>query len=101
MGSDFSEAKMEVNIDRLTGTVNTASGGPRTLERVPAGTVFDFSVTLRSFIEGELEEHKKLLMEGLKMLENDSLGGSGSRGYGRIKFFGLKIYYKHRTKLEE
>ena len=81
MGSDFSEAKMEVNIDRLTGTVNTASGGPRTLERVPAGTVFDFSVTLRSFRKKEFEEHKKLLLEGLKMLENDSLGGSGSRGY--------------------
>lgn len=101
MGSDFSEAKMEVNIDRLTGTVNTASGGPRTLERVPAGTVFDFSVTLRSFRKKEFEEHKKLLLEGLKMLENDSLGGSGSRGYGRIKFFGLKIYDEHRKILEE
>ena len=101
MGSDFSEAKMEVNIDRLTGTVNTASGGPRTLERVPAGTVFDFSVTLRSFRKKEFEEHKKLLLEGLKMLENDSLGGSGSRGYGRIKDIGLKIYDEHRKILEE
>lgn len=90
MGSDFSEAKMEVNINRISGTVNSKSGGPRTIERVPAGTVFDFSVTLRVFREQEAENHKQLLLEGLKLLENDSLGGSGSRGYGRIRFFGLK-----------
>ena len=51
MASNFSEAKMEVAIDRLSGTVGRS--GPRTLERVPAGTVFEFSVALRVFEEGE------------------------------------------------
>ena len=28
----------------------------------------------------------KLLAEGMKLLEYDYLGGSGSRGYGKVKF---------------
>jgi len=85
----FSEAKMEVAIDRLSGTVGGC--GPRTLERVPAGTVFSFNIILRVFKEEEEKEHLDLLLKGLKLLERDALGGSGSRGYGRIKIFGLKL----------
>lgn len=89
MASNFSEAKIEVAIDRLSGTVG--GSGPRTLERIPAGVVFDFSLTLRLFEEDEGPEFLEILKQGLKLLQNDALGGSGSRGYGRIEFFGLKI----------
>ncbi|HOD52940.1 MAG TPA: type III-A CRISPR-associated RAMP protein Csm3 [Candidatus Cloacimonadota bacterium] len=87
MGSDFVEAKTEVTIDRLSGTVG--GGGPRQIERVSAGTVFAFEIILRSFENDNAEEHFKLLKKGLKLVENDALGGSGSRGSGKIKFFGL------------
>ena len=86
MNSVFSEAKTEVLIDRLSGTAKR--GGLRTMERVPAGTVFEFEIVLRLFKE-EDEKFKKVLFEGLQLLENDSLGGFGSRGAGRIKFFDL------------
>ncbi len=87
MGSDFVEAKTEVAIDRLSGTVGFS--GPRQIERVSAGTVFAFEITLRSFENDNAEEHFNLLKKGLKLVENDALGGSGSRGSGKIKFFGL------------
>jgi CRISPR-associated protein Csm3 len=31
------------------------------------------------------------LIEGLKLLEKDALGGSGSRGYGKIRFRNLAV----------
>lgn len=87
MGSDFVEAKSECVINRLTGTAK--DGGLRTIERISAGTVFDFEISLRAFKEGEMEENFNLIKKGLKLIENDALGGSGSRGSGKIKFFGL------------
>lgn len=82
------EIKSENVIDRIHGTARD----PRFIERVPAGVKFDFKVTLKVFDEdltqngkNELEE---LLLIGIKLLEMDALGGSTSRGYGRIKFEG-------------
>ncbi|MBC8383368.1 MAG: type III-A CRISPR-associated RAMP protein Csm3, partial [Candidatus Cloacimonetes bacterium] len=60
-------------------------------ERVPAGTVFEFEIVLRVFKEGEQDKHIDILKQGLKLLENDALGGFGSRGSGRIKFFDLTL----------
>ncbi|WP_245809307.1 type III-A CRISPR-associated RAMP protein Csm3 [Desulfamplus magnetovallimortis] len=76
----FTEVKSENSINRIKGTAEN----PRFTERVPADTVFSFSIVLKVF-EGDdgLEE---LLLKGLKLLEMDALGGSGSRGYGRIEF---------------
>jgi CRISPR-associated protein Csm3 len=31
------------------------------------------------------------VLAGIKLLELDSVGGSGSRGYGKVKFVALKI----------
>jgi CRISPR-associated protein Csm3 len=89
MLSDFVEAKTEVVIDRLTGTAR--GGGLRTIERVPAGVVFDFMLSLRVFVNEERAEHVDIIKKGLSLLENDALGGSGSRGSGRIKFRDMKI----------
>ena len=82
----YTESKTEVAIDRVT-----AKAMPRTFERVPAGAKFKLNMVLNVF-EGEDEkELKKTLKQAIELLEDDYLGGHGSRGYGQIKFEGLDI----------
>jgi len=83
----FSEVKTEIVLDRIT-----ASATPRQIERVPAGVKFGFEVVLNVF-EGKEEfeelpeeEAVKMLFGGMQLLQEDYLGGSGSRGSGQIKF---------------
>ncbi|HRS82064.1 MAG TPA: type III-A CRISPR-associated RAMP protein Csm3 [Smithellaceae bacterium] len=78
---DYFEVKSENSINRIEGTARN----PRFTERVVEGTEFDFAVTLKLLGENENELFEYLL-DGLKLLELDALGGSGSRGYGRIQF---------------
>ena len=82
----LTEAKNENTIDRITST----AGNPRQTERVPAGAKFNFKLILRQF-EGDKPELLALVLKGLKLLEMDSLGGSGSRGYGKVKFVELTV----------
>lgn len=87
----LSEAKYENEINRQRGTASN----PRQIERVPAGVKFDFSLKLKIFDEKEPfddneNELKAMVEKGIKLLENDYLGGSGSRGYGRVKFLDLR-----------
>ena len=84
----LTEAKSENTIDRITSV--TVNGGVRQTERVPAGAEFDFKLTLRQF-EGDSPELLDLVLKGLRLLELDSLGGSGSRGYGKIEFQNLTV----------
>ena len=79
----FFEVKSETAIDRISGTAK--SGSLRFIERVPADTEFDFTVCLKMLGEEDDELFDYLLL-GLKLLEMDALGGSGSRGYGKIEF---------------
>jgi CRISPR-associated protein Csm3 len=76
----FTEVKSENAINRIKGTAEH----PRFIERVPADTQFCFSIGLKVF-EGD-QGLEDTLLKGLKLLEMDTLGGSGSRGYGRIAF---------------
>ncbi|SCX27232.1 CRISPR-associated protein, Csm3 family [Nitrosomonas eutropha] len=78
------EVKSENSINRIAGTAEH----PRFIERVIAGARFDFTLTLK-VLEGDDLLNTVLL--GLRLLELDSLGGSGSRGYGKIKFAELKL----------
>lgn len=82
----LTEAKSENTIDRITAT----AGNPRQTERVPAGAEFDFKLTLRQF-EGDSDDLLNLVLKGLRLLELDSLGGSGSRGYGKVEFQNLTV----------
>ena len=84
--SELSEVKFENSIDRIT----SRATNPRQTERVPSGTVFTFEITLKRF-EGDGDEMLDLLLKGMRLLEMDALGGSGSRGYGRVKFENLTI----------
>lgn len=87
-GLPFSESKMEVTIDRIRGSA--MGRGLRNIERVPAGTVFKLDMTLRVF-EGDAENLIDSILEGLALIQADCLGGSGSRGYGRVKFSNVTI----------
>lgn len=78
----LTEAKSENSINRISGVADN----PRQTERVPAGAQFCFSVQIKILQNDNEHELLSLVLNGLKLLEMDALGGSGSRGYGRIKF---------------
>lgn len=80
----LTETKMENSIDRIRGVAEH----PRNTERVPAGATFDFALTVRIH---DGEDLLATVYEGLKLLELTGLGGSGSRGYGKVKFAELKL----------
>jgi len=84
-----SEQKKEVVMDRKS-MAALKGVGPRTIERIPAGTKFDFEVTVRVF-EGD-DENKFIdrLKEAMNIVEMEYLGGSGTRGYGKVKFEDFK-----------
>ena len=78
------EAKSENSINRIAGVAEH----PRFTERVIAGARFDFSLTLKII---DTDDLLPMVLQGLKLLELDSLGGSGSRGYGKLKFENLSV----------
>jgi CRISPR-associated protein Csm3 len=82
----YSESKTEVVIDRIT-----SKAMPRQLERVPAGAEFKLDLILNIF-EGDNEiELVNGVLRCLKLVQDDYLGGSGSRGSGQVIFNNLKI----------
>lgn len=84
----YTEYKSENGINRITSAAN-----PRFVERVAAGSKFDFELVYTvydltgdgSYKQDAADDLDNLRM-GLLMLEHNFLGKSGSRGYGRIKF---------------
>lgn len=94
LGSDgldmpFTESKTENTIDRVEGA--TVKGGVRTTERVPAGAEFYAEFILNIWDDDDEVKLLNLFKKGISLLENDYLGGSGSRGYGQIKFGELNM----------
>ena len=80
-GLYMTEWKFENGMDRITAAAN-----PRQLERVPAGAVFEFELVYT--VENPEQAVKDLqnLAIALAILEDDALGGHGSRGYGKVAF---------------
>ena len=90
LDDELTEVKSENAIDRITSQAN-----PRTLERVPAGARF----RVRFIMDVLCDEDAPLfgqLVQGLRLLEDDTLGGGGSRGSGRVRFAGLKLIWRNR-----
>lgn len=90
----MTEDKTEVIIDRIQG--KAGAFGPRTIERIPAGARFDVEILFREFdLDGDGgagdRECLNRLLEAMKLLEKDALGGSGSRGYGKVRFQNLTL----------
>ncbi len=90
------EAKMENSIDRIT-----AAAQPRTFERVPSDAEFGFEIIYK--VQGEFENSSgkyqlkdseikyiqqdvQNIFEALSLIGKDGLGGSVSRGYGKVEF---------------
>lgn len=86
MDTYIGEVKFENTISRISGVAN-----PRQIERVPAGAVFAFKLVYNVENINEIEEDIQTLAEGIQLLENDYLGGHGSRGYGRVQFENLEM----------
>lgn len=82
----LTEVKSENRINRISGVAEH----PRQTERVPAGARFDFRLSIKR-LAGDGDELLATVLQGLKLLELDSLGGSGSRGYGKVKFVQVTI----------
>ncbi|MBC8489718.1 MAG: type III-A CRISPR-associated RAMP protein Csm3 [Bacteroidetes bacterium] len=92
---DHTEGKWENTIDRLTSEAN-----PRQLERVPSGAIFNFSIVF-NFFEKNDKKLLKMLVEGMHLIEDDYLGGSGSRGYGQIFFKDISVSEKTSENYEK
>src|ERR1700683_3545596 len=88
LDDELTEVKSENAIDRITSQAN-----PRTLERVPAGARFRVRLVMDVLCEEDAPLFQRVL-EGLRMLEDDSLGGGGSRGSGRVRFANLKLTWR-------
>lgn len=90
LDDELTEVKSENAIDRITSQAN-----PRTLERVPAGARFRIRMVL-DILCPEDSSLPGLLVQGLRLLEDDTLGGGGSRGNGRVRFADLKLTWRGR-----
>ena len=83
----YTEGKWENVIDRIKGIAEH----PRQSERVPAGAQFAVEFVINVWDDDNEQVLLDMLKRGLRLIENDYLGGSGSRGYGQVKFGELQI----------
>jgi CRISPR-associated protein Csm3 len=97
------ETKTENIIDRKTGTALH----PRQVERVAAGAMFDFELSLQVLDDDDKCEHGgekggnalvAFIEEGLALVELSGIGSGVSKGYGRIKFTDL---VKQHIKIDD
>lgn len=91
LDDELTEVKSENAIDRITSQAN-----PRTLERVPAGARFRIRMVADVLCAEDAPLFARLL-EGMRLLEDDALGGGGSRGSGRVRFANLKLAWRPRA----
>jgi len=89
-GKPIVEEKSENSINRITAVAN-----PRPIERVVPGVTFKFEMVYRVIDTGDggstdEEFFETVVKEGLRLLQNDYLGGGGSRGNGRVEFINLQ-----------
>ena len=89
----LTEVKSENVINRISGVAEH----PRNTERVPAGAKFDFRLSFKQ-LAGDDPTLLETVLQGLKLIELDSLGGSGSRGYGKVRFDHLTIDGQDETE---
>lgn len=89
-GQELTEIKHENSINRITSEAH-----PRPIERVVPGVTFDLNIAYKIIDtedNGALDERyfTEVVLKALALVQNDFLGGSGSRGCGRIRFEDLK-----------
>jgi CRISPR-associated protein Csm3 len=119
---DYTESKWETAIDRIKGTAK--HGSLRQIERVPAGSEFELNIVVDFLSPTEFKNTKIdvqkfkqmqeaiskevpiedssekfltyliLLRRGLALIEDDFIGGHGSRGSGKVEIKVDEISYK-------
>lgn len=85
----YSEVKWEATIDRVT-----SAAVPRQIERVPAGAIFEKMQIVFNIYEAKDCERFLDVLTALQLVEDDYLGGHGSRGSGRVAFRNLTLEAK-------
>jgi len=86
----YTEYKAENTINRMTSAAN-----PRFMERVHKGSEFDVEFVLQVFSmdsdkgQGNFEK----LVKAIRLLEDSTLGGGGSRGSGKVEFKFFEPYF--------
>jgi CRISPR-associated protein Csm3 len=88
----YSEVKWEATIDRVT-----SAAVPRQIERVPAKALFKGFEMVFSIYDPKDVQRLATVVEAMQLLEDDYLGGLGSRGGGKIAFENVVIYARSRT----
>lgn len=95
----WTEIKTETAINRITGTAS-GTKSLRPIERVPAGAKFkNCQLIFNIFDEGDKDLFAKVF-EAMQLLENDYLGGMGSRGYGQVEIKDIEIYWNNKASYE-
>lgn len=92
----YTEVKTEVTIDRVT-----SQATPRDVERVPAGAVFGPMELVYNIYTNQDIQWLAVLLDGMQLLEDDYLGGMGSRGSGKIVFRALTVTLKHHANYRQ
>lgn len=87
METNYTDSKWENTIKRDTGTAEH----PRQLERVPANARFAVQLVYDEYEDTPAKEHLKWIRTAMRLLQDDYIGGSGSRGYGRIQFENIQM----------
>lgn len=78
------EEKIELKMDRES--FKGYKGQNRTQERIAAGAKFDFELMMRVFENDNEDTFQKRVEEAMRIVESEFIGGSGTRGYGQVKF---------------
>ena len=85
----YTEVKWEAAIDRVT-----SAATPRQIERVPAKAVFtQMQIVFNVYAPADIKRFLDVLT-ALQLVEDDYLGGQGSRGSGRVAFTNLRLICK-------
>jgi CRISPR-associated protein Csm3 len=89
-GQQITEIKSENSINRITAEAN-----PRPLERVVPGVSFDMDIQFKviDLDDGgktDEENFENVVLRALALVQQDCLGGAGSRGCGKVRFEGLR-----------
>jgi len=87
----YTEVKWEAAIDRVT-----SAATPRPMERVPADTCFENLELVFSIYEPDDLERFVHVLEAMQLLQDDYLGGLGSRGSGKVVFENLRLSVRSR-----
>ncbi len=88
----YTEVKWEAAIDRAT-----SAATPRPMERVPADTCFEGMEMVFSIYDPDDLERFVHVLQAMQLLQDDYLGGLGSRGSGKVVFENLSVSVRSRN----